>query len=224
MTDHFVLPPPDTPPSRILECSDMADLIRIFEPHLQVLRLRRQPQQEIVADLEDRSATVLGGGFRQSLSAEVGIAADELARLGMHGAFKADVIRLIELYGDLVGSPRIGIRCEILEKAMCPRFHVDSVGIRMLCTYRGQATEWLDRDWSEWSARAQFADGLHEEESLALEEPATMGRAAPFDIVLLKGCLWPGNETRGAIHRSPKVSREETPRMLLSLDALWDEE
>jgi hypothetical protein len=52
-------------------------------------------------------------------------------------------------------------------------------------------------------------------------DPTRVGRAEPFDLVLLKGCAWPGNEQRGAIHRSPMVPTEVRPRVLVTIDALW---
>jgi hypothetical protein len=38
--------------------------------------------------------------------------------------------------------------------------------------------------------------------------------------VLLKGDAWPGNEGRGAVHRSPAVRGNDAKRVLLAIDPL----
>ncbi|MEF8706149.1 MAG: DUF1826 domain-containing protein [Candidatus Accumulibacter sp. UW27] len=36
------------------------------------------------------------------------------------------------------------MRLDVVRQAMCPRLHVDRVGIRLLCTYRCPGTEWVE--------------------------------------------------------------------------------
>ncbi len=38
---------------------------------------------------------------------------------------------------------RIGVRLRLLDKAMCPRFHVDHVPVRLITTYAGIGSQWL---------------------------------------------------------------------------------
>ena len=104
---------------------------------------------------------------------------------------------------------------------MCPRFHTDRVGIRLLCTYRGAATEWLDDVQADRSKLGGASSRLSDEASGLMRDPAQVGHAEPFDLVLLKGCAWPGNELKGAIHRSPAVPTHTAPRVLITIDALW---
>jgi hypothetical protein len=87
---------------------------------------------------------------------------------------------------------------------------VDRTGIRLLCTYRGPGTQWLP-DAGVDRQRLQEVPG---------DYPA-VAEAPAFAVVLLKGSAWPGNESRGAIHRSPPVPAGAAPRVLLTLDALW---
>ncbi|WP_433927203.1 DUF1826 domain-containing protein [Sorangium cellulosum] len=46
---------------------------------------------------------------------------------------------------------------------------------------------------------------------------ARLQRMAPFDVGLLKGEVSPGNQDRGAVHRSPPGT---SPRVVVTLDAL----
>ncbi|CRI67101.1 conserved hypothetical protein [Thiocapsa sp. KS1] len=129
-----------------------------------------------------------------------------------HPALRRELAFLLELYGDLLGCAAIGLRIERLERAMCPGWHVDRTGIRLLCTWCGPGTQWLD-------APGIDPRGLP---GSAADAPAT-GQARPFDIVLLKGCAWQGNAAGGAVHRSPMVAPGPEPRILVALDALWDD-
>lgn len=49
---------------------------------------------------------------------------------------------------------------------------------------------------------------------------AAVRRMKPGDVGLLKGKGFPGNEARGAVHRSPPGTSKDTPRLLLTLDPL----
>jgi hypothetical protein len=56
----------------------------------------------------------------------------------LHGEV-ADVTWLVAAYTCLVGARRVGLRLRVLDGAMCPRFHVDNVPLRLLTTYAGPA-------------------------------------------------------------------------------------
>lgn len=208
----------------IRHVADMADLVCVFEPEVQIVCLRREPDLVVQRTLDDLArAGTLGSGFRVTLSAGAPLGADALSGLPDHDALQSDIALLLEVYADLLGCPAMGLRFEVLERAMCPRFHTDRVGIRLLCTYRGPATEWLDDAWADRSKLGGGGGRLPDEASGLMRDPARVGRAQPFDLVLLKGCAWPGNELRGAIHRSPAVPTEVMPRVLVAIDALWTE-
>jgi hypothetical protein len=126
-----------------------------------------------------------------------------------------------EILGELLDARSIGLRLEVVGQAMCPRLHVDRVGIRLLCTYRGPGTEWVDDvavDRGRLGARAR---GLPDENSGLLGPGSRIEIIPPFAVALLKGSLWQGNGGRGVIHRSPAVTPGETPRILLAMDADW---
>lgn len=58
--------------------------------------------------------------------------------------FLDDLGWLVEAFSCLTGARRIGLRLRVLDKPMCPRFHVDHVPLRLVTTYQGAASEWLD--------------------------------------------------------------------------------
>lgn len=61
-----------------------------------------------------------------------------------HWPLYADFRRLAHRLTGLTGSPRVRMRFEHVVDDSCRKFHVDAVGLRLLCTYAGAGTEWVD--------------------------------------------------------------------------------
>lgn len=221
MTDLCAIPPELRPSSAsIRQLANVDELACVFEPSTQIAWLAREPDPAIAHELDAAlRAASLGSGGRVVLAAGAAPDAAVLPGLNFCPALRADIGRLIELYVDLMECPSVGLRLEVVDRAMCPRFHVNRVALRLLVTYRGPATEWLDDAAADRGKLG--AGGLPDAQSGLIRDPLAIGRARPFDVVLLKGCQWPGNEARGAIHRSPAVPIGAAPRVLLALDAVW---
>ncbi|PYB80253.1 DUF1826 domain-containing protein [Pseudomonas sp. LB-090624] len=130
----------------------------------------------------------------------------EAAELQGYEAFVADVTWLVAAYTCLVGARRVGLRLRVLHNPMCPRFHVDNVPLRLLTTYVGPGSEWLQEQQStrsELPTADRYVDNI--QQLLAGE------------VAVLKGEKWQGNEGAGLVHRSPSGQQA---RLLLSLDWL----
>ena len=195
-------------------------LTEIFEPHCQIAIAKRRP----VAAIDGYLSTVanrLGEGFRVSLKAGESLPLHLLPASPGREDFAADIAFLVGIYNDLLGCPAIGLRLEVLNCAMCPRFHVDHTGIRLLCTYRGPGTEWLEDRAADRSKLGPVSAGICDEDSGIILSPTGIHHVEPYAIALLKGSRWQGNAGRGVVHRSPAVSVDEAPRVMLALDALW---
>lgn len=156
----------------------------------------------------------------QSLSLEM---ADDEAEPNLHGlasgfrdlegyeGFIADVSWLVSAFACLLGARRIGVRLRVLDKAMCPRFHVDHVPVRLITTYAGLGSEWLREGAMD---RRQLGQAAAEPQDDTLIQKIDSG-----EVALLKGEKWHGNEGFGLIHRSPHLDPGER-RLILTLDWL----
>lgn len=136
---------------------------------------------------------------------------DACVGLAGHEAWVADVAWLVRAYACLLDARRIGLRLRMLDRAMCPRFHVDHVPLRLITSYAGVGSQWLREGGMERSRLGQPE-----------AEPTDEGlieRAAAGHVLLAKGENWLGNEGGGLIHRSPQPLAGE-PRLLLTLDWL----
>lgn len=123
--------------------------------------------------------------------------------------FIADVSWLVSAFACLLGAKRIGVRLRLLDKAMCPRFHVDHVPVRLITTYAGIGSQWL-------------REGVMDRRKLGQPEAEPADRIEQIqcgEVALLKGTKWHGNEGHGLIHRSPALKADER-RLILTLDWL----
>lgn len=125
--------------------------------------------------------------------------------------FIADISWLVSAYACLLGAKRIGLRLRALDKAMCPRFHVDHVPVRLITTYAGLGSQWLQEGVMERRHLGQ----VHAEPT----DPSHIEHIQTGEVALLKGEKWRGNEGAGLIHRSPVLADAER-RLILTLDWL----
>ena len=107
----------------------------------------------------------------------------------------------------LPASPRsdlVDVRLERVSHDSCWKFHRDFVEARLLTTYRGPGTEWVQPIHAERALRAQKR----------FKGPLEHVRGN--DVALFKGnCAGPGS---GIVHRSPPIAGTGCTRLLLALN------
>lgn len=190
---------------------ELADLVEVFAPATQVCAWQRAIDPAIGTYLSQlhptRELQVI-----ETLAAVGEPKLDGLPNGPGRASLMADLSLLREVVCELLGCAAVGLRLARIGRAMCPGWHVDRAGIRLVCTYQGPGTQWLDDqavDRGDLRA-APTGDG-------------TFIQADPGEIVLLKGALWQGNDAFGAVHRSPELGSSTPLRTLITLDPLWRE-
>jgi hypothetical protein len=128
-----------------------------------------------------------------------------------------DIALLVEMFCCLFDLKRAGLRLKILDKPMCPRFHVDKIPCRLVTTYQGVATQWLNHSDVNRSKLGTGNLGKPDEESGLFKSLNNINQLKQGDVALLKGEYWDENEGAGLVHRSPAVAANEQ-RLLLTLD------
>lgn len=124
----------------------------------------------------------------------------------------ADMAALSERFLALAGGRKVTARVETMAGTGCPRFHVDHSHLRLVCTYRGEGTEWLD---DAQVNRAAQAGGAANDAIVRFGKPS---RLATFAVGLMKGSAYPGCADAGLVHRSPAVEPGDAARVLFCLD------
>lgn len=132
-------------------------------------------------------------------------------------ALQEDVLLLTDMFQCLFDADSIAIRLVMLNRAMCPRFHTDKIPCRLVSTYHGAGTEWLEEASIERTYLGRGAMGKPDHSSGLIKAGAPVQQLAPWSVALLKGDAWPENEGRGIVHRSPAVL-EGDARVLITLD------
>lgn len=102
----------------------------------------------------------------------------------------------------------VQVRLEASTNKIRTRWHADSVGMRMLCTYHGPGTEWLSLDGGAEAAR-------HLSRS---DPPRATGQIPTGAIAVMKGEGHPDTKGSACIHRSPRNSACVGGRLLMCID------
>lgn len=199
------------------------DLARIYEEQVNLCLVQRA----IPVEIQTFVANTLAGGIRLELSRAVEASGEDVAGLWPQAAeipgyraWIADVALLINAYCELFELREAGLRISTLDKAMCPRFHVDRVTARLICSYGGIGTEWLPEYAVDRSKLGMGACGQPDDRSGVIVDPTAIQQMPTYAVGLMKGENWQGNEGRGLVHRSPVPTAEQPRRLLLTLDML----
>jgi hypothetical protein len=170
--EHFIVRNPNDLSERLE--SPNADIVIMPQDQIYDLAdiVRAAPTQE-------KRLTITGDKARHLIE-------NSLREMGIvHASLTEDMIRSIELFATLFGQTKMEIRWEVTDRQSCPKFHCDNVYVRMLVTYHGPTTEFLDQNQS---------DLVH--------------RAPLNALVFLKGHKHPTYQDR-VLHRSPNFSAGE---------------
>jgi hypothetical protein len=114
-----------------------------------------------------------------------------------------DAALLARSFAAVMGARCLRLRLAAVDTDSCRRFHVDAIGARLVCTYRGPGTQYgISRDGGPPTRVFQVPTGA---------------------AIMLRGTLWPGEAT-GLMHRSPPVEGTGVTRLVLVLDVVEDAE
>ena len=197
---------------------DVAGLAVLFEDDVSVVVLQRQ----LDAALRREALAAMAHPSFQQLTTVVPNEKDRakvIASLSDAPRLAEEALFWSELVCELTGCPMVGMRLARVDTPMCARFHVDRVTVRVVCTYAGAGTEFLDHAAVDRRFLGHGAAGQADEVSGLLRNSSHIQRADCGDVLLLKGEIWPNNAGRGAVHRSPMASAA-SPRLVMTLDPL----
>ena len=122
----------------------------------------------------------------------------------MRDLLVVDVDDLVSAFAGIARSDLVDVRLERVSHDSCWKFHRDFVEARLLTTYRGPGTEWVQPTHAERALRAQrrFKGPLEQ--------------ISGNDVALFKGNR--GGPGSGIVHRSPPIAGTGCTRLLLALN------
>ena len=181
-------------------------LTAFLQPSCAAAIWRRQPAQDFQRWIDGLDASLLPEGRIVLRPDTVQAAVTELCEnAGTPDCLErqqliGDVAALADIFAKLIQTPYLRLRLQPMTSNACRKFHIDAIKARLICTYRGQGTQY-----------GMTTDG---------QDPARVFSVATGAPVLLRGTLWPETPASGLLHRSPPIEGTGETRLLLVLDAV----
>ncbi len=202
--DQFKTIRPDQTAEKVLTGREAETLEFISKPGIAATIWQRKPAREfqswvdgIPADQLPELRTVVPVGLAESA---VHAACDikTLPAGSERSMLAGDVAALAYIYGQIMSVNNVQIRLDVDDEVMCPKFHIDNVSSRLLCTYRGPATQYIsETEHNNGSRVSQMTIGA---------------------VGLFRGRQWQSDEECKLLHRSPDSSEGSQTRLLLVID------
>ncbi|MEO1513916.1 MAG: DUF1826 domain-containing protein [Bacteroidota bacterium] len=124
-----------------------------------------------------------------------------------------DIKELLLHFEEVVHSKSFRLLLATINTNMCRKFHTDINDVRLLCTYSGPGTMWLTDD----NINRKALSSRNDDECIAIDE-SRIQQANTGSVVLLKGAIYPQEETKAIVHRSPTIEESGEKRLLLRID------
>jgi hypothetical protein len=123
-----------------------------------------------------------------------------------------DIVKLMVLFKEVSECKEVGVRLEPIESDTCRLFHTDRVPLRMVCTYFGPGSEWIEN-------QNVVRSGLGKGDNSLVMAPGAVIRSVPTGAVFfMRGEA--GAETPAVVHRSPPIEKFGGRRILLRMDVV----
>ena len=133
--------------------------------------------------------------------------------LNNHPLIKEDIEDLLKLFKEVTGVKSFRLLLATINDNMCTKFHTDINDLRMLCTYSGPGTLWLTED----NINKEVQDCCDSDNSNAVDENK-IRQANTGSVLILKGAIYPRENAKAVLHRSPAIEESGEKRLLLRID------
>lgn len=202
---------------RQMQVNELANLSLIHEPDVNLVYYKRSPDEEIdqcVKSLMMHSFKGINAMIsRQTLD---GVVMDHLnsVELETTGKIKIekDIIEIASMFFKITGASSLRLILKVITDDACRKFHTDAYDLRLLCTYSGKGTEWINDRFVD---RKQLRVGKNED---IIKDASKIRCMEPFEVAILKGEVPSRPKDKGIVHRSPPLQNIGEKRLLLRLD------
>ena len=162
-------------------------------------------QQEILQVQEQNTELKISGSLEQIVKE-----LDRHLDPSINPLLSKDIRDLLKHYQELTGSDQFRLLLATINTNMCKKFHTDINTLRLLCTYNGPGTLWVADD-------NNAKDNGSSSGNLAIEEDR-IHQVKTGSVALLKGAIYPDDDSTAIVHRSPTIEETGERRLLLRID------
>jgi hypothetical protein len=126
---------------------------------------------------------------------------------------KNDVLKLLHEFHSVAKVSSYRLLFARVDNDMCRRFHTDVIDLRCLCTYEGPGTMWVPDHLVD---RLSLHSGAPNEK--VISDLSQVQQCATGDVLILKGELYPKDNTKAVVHKSPGIESKGISRLILRID------
>ena len=127
-----------------------------------------------------------------------------------------DIWALHQLFCLITSQDYARVRLHRIEDDMCQLFHADSLHMRMLCTYVGQGTEWVENHNARYDQLGSQGRTKEETNAAIVIDHDQIHTMQPWHVGIFTGRKKSGISP--LIHRSPSVLGAKEYRIFLCID------
>jgi len=141
---------------------------------------------------------------------------DQLNALGLFSSGKVkltrDIIEITLSFLQVTQASHVRLILKVVSDDACRKFHTDAYDLRLLCTYVGKGTEWIE---DKYVNRKKIKNGSNED---IIKDFTQIQSMQPFEVAILKGEIMSRPKGKGIVHRSPPIQHAGEKRLLLRID------
>ena len=191
-------------PAKVAYVDEVEGLIQLFDGNTAGVIWRRRVHKRMQSWLDTLPADQLPTGRIVLPVSQVRSAVTELMNISEmpdcaeRKLLLDDICLLAHEFNELFAPAYLRLRFDVVTTNKCPKFHIDHVAARLLCTYRGVGTEY------------SFLDDQ--------KRPAEIFTTPNCAAIVLRGAKWPTDRANNLVHRSPVINDVNETRLLLVID------
>ncbi len=133
-------------------------------------------------------------------------------------ALAADIWFLASQFCEIAKANQARVRLERIEGDGCRLFHADNLHLRMLCTYAGPGTEWLENENVCYEELGLKGRTLEETNDAIVKSKLQIHSLESWSVAVFSGAQ--RDRTAPLVHRSAPVPTRKDHRIRLCIDML----
>ena len=191
-------------PAKVAYVDEVEGLIQLFDGNTAGVIWRRRVHKRMQSWLDTLPVDQLPTGRIVLPVSQVRSAVTELMNISEmpdcaeRQLLLDDICLLAHEFDELFAPTYLRLRFDVVTTNKCPKFHIDHVAARLLCTYRGVGTEY------------SFLDDQ--------KRPSEIFTTPNCAAIVLRGAKWPTDRANNLVHRSPEINDVNETRLLLVID------
>lgn len=228
---RLIDPPRSTPTASVRHHASSTDpsvLEEILKPDINLAIHQRQPREDCLPAVTALLHAIIPVKIDVKNPTSADLAnqiAGTIAPTTPHTSTRAlagDIIHLASLFAQISGTKHPRVRFERVEDDACALFHADSLNLRLLCTYAGPGTEWLENSNTRRHELGLQSRPLAEANRAIVIDSSKIRSIPAWHAAIFAGRSRPGAEDNALIHRSAPVLLTNATRLRLCIDIPGD--